>query len=241
MTTNCLKETTNKMKSLADITHPELVAALVKPGEQIVNETNDYDRLLWLLSSRLMVAAATLFDTIKRLAIYRKNLDADKIHAALNQVDENTGLIRIYLYGLKSGEMVEKVSMSAEQAHLWHMISALAGESGELLEGFLKHLCDGEPFDIDNTVEELGDIEFYLEGIRAPLNVPVGLVKELNIKKLSKRYVGLTYSDKSAQERADKTEVLHQIESVEDDLTHSQGCATLRGEPICTCPVIDQN
>ncbi len=54
-------------------------------------------------------------------------------------------------------------SLTPEKAHIWHMASCLPGEAGELLEGIL-HWEPGQP--TDNLVEELGDIEFYLEGYR---------------------------------------------------------------------------
>lgn len=56
-------------------------------------------------------------------------------------------------------------SMTAEKAHAMHMAVGVAGEAGELLECFQKH-AQGEPLDMENAVEELGDIEFYLEGLR---------------------------------------------------------------------------
>ena len=49
--------------------------------------------------------------------------------------------------------------MTSEKAHLWHMATGLSGEAAELLDH------NGA----DNLLEELGDIEFYLEGIRESL------------------------------------------------------------------------
>lgn len=55
-----------------------------------------------------------------------------------------------------------------------------------------------------NVVEELGDLEFYMEGLRQATGITREECLEGNIAKLGKRYQGLKYSDKSAQERADK-------------------------------------
>lgn len=49
--------------------------------------------------------------------------------------------------------------LNSASAHLLHMAVGVSGEVGELIEGVLNH--QGR----DNQVEELGDIEFYLEGI----------------------------------------------------------------------------
>lgn len=159
--------------------------------------------------------------------------------------------------------------LTPEKADAWHMASGAHGESGELLEGIA---CG----DFDNMAEELGDIEFFVEGVRSIVglqyeavvegcypgntavisdkNSEIGLViatakifdaikrwviynKELdrevliealreyefwmnevrkqyglarsevldaNIAKLSKRYKKLIYSNEAAQARADK-------------------------------------
>ena len=53
-------------------------------------------------------------------------------------------------------------------------------------------------------IEELGDIEFYLGGLRQCLNVGRNETIQANIEKLGKRYSGWHYSDESARKRADK-------------------------------------
>ena len=50
-------------------------------------------------------------------------------------------------------------SLTPVKAHLWHMASCIMGEVAELITAI-------ESCDADNTLEELGDIEFYLEGYR---------------------------------------------------------------------------
>lgn len=57
---------------------------------------------------------------------------------------------------------------------------------------------------MENVIEELGDIEFYLEGMRQQLGITREQTLEANISKLSKRYHSGSYSDTQAQERADK-------------------------------------
>lgn len=95
-------------------------------------------------------------------------------------------------------------SMSADKAHLMHMVMGVSGEVGELLDAIKKHIAYNKPLDYAHIVEELGDIEYYLEGLRQGLNIQRDFVLEENVKKLSKRYPGLNYSDAAAQARADK-------------------------------------
>jgi NTP pyrophosphatase (non-canonical NTP hydrolase) len=102
----------------------------------------------------------------------------------------------------KPGEDV-LASLTPEKAHLWHMITGLSGEVGELLDSIKKHVIYNKELDIGNVVEEKGDIEFYLKGLRTALNITREEVLRHNLLKLAKRYGG-KYSDSAAQARADK-------------------------------------
>lgn len=95
-------------------------------------------------------------------------------------------------------------TLSAENAHLLHMAVGVSGEAGELLDAVKKAVIYNKPLDRVNMIEELGDLEFYMEGIRAAIGVSRGEVLHANTEKLMKRYSGLSYSDKAAQDRADK-------------------------------------
>jgi NTP pyrophosphatase (non-canonical NTP hydrolase) len=103
----------------------------------------------------------------------------------------------------KSGEQI-KVDMTGHEAHLMHMVMGIAGEAGELLDAIKKSIIYRKPLDYPNVIEELGDLEFYMEGLRQGLRITRDEVLEANISKLSVRYECLKYSDKSAQERKDK-------------------------------------
>lgn len=95
-------------------------------------------------------------------------------------------------------------SLTPQKADLWHMGTGVSGEAGELLDAIKKHVIYNKPIDIENVIEELGDLEFYMEGIRQNLGITREQTIEQNISKLSVRYNGLTYSDQKAQDRADK-------------------------------------
>jgi NTP pyrophosphatase (non-canonical NTP hydrolase) len=93
--------------------------------------------------------------------------------------------------------------MTSRDAHLIHMILGISGEAGELLDAIKKSVIYLRPLDIPNIIEELGDLEFYMEGLRERLNITREQVLQDNINKLTIRY-GKMYSDKSANERKDK-------------------------------------
>lgn len=94
--------------------------------------------------------------------------------------------------------------VSPDMIGLIHMILGVAGETGELLDAIKKAAIYQKPIDMENVIEELGDIEFYLEGMRQQLGITREQTLEANIEKLSKRYHSGSYSDTQAQERADK-------------------------------------
>lgn len=96
--------------------------------------------------------------------------------------------------------------LSPTRAHDLHMAVGISGEAGELLDAVKKGSIYNKPYDRENLVEELGDIEFYMEGLRQSLNITREETIAANTAKLGKRYSEGTYSNKQAQDRADKSE-----------------------------------
>jgi NTP pyrophosphatase (non-canonical NTP hydrolase) len=86
-----------------------------------------------------------------------------------------------------------------------HMAIGISGEAGELLDAIKKQVIYRKPLDRENVLEELGDLEFYMEGIRQGLGITREQCLAANIAKLGKRYEGMRYTDTAAQERADKS------------------------------------
>ena len=99
-----------------------------------------------------------------------------------------------------------KDQLTSNHVQLIHMIMGIAGETGELLDAVKKHVMYGKPLDIDNVVEELGDIEFYLAGLRQELGIGRLSILNFNYQKLSMRYPEGSYSDAAAINRADKAQ-----------------------------------
>jgi len=94
--------------------------------------------------------------------------------------------------------------MSAGDAHCLHMAIGVSGEAGELIDAVKKAVIYRKPLDRENVVEELGDLEFYMEGLRQGYGITREETLDANMAKLGKRYSGGTYSDTAAQQRADK-------------------------------------
>ncbi|NQZ74608.1 MAG: nucleoside triphosphate pyrophosphohydrolase family protein [Ekhidna sp.] len=103
----------------------------------------------------------------------------------------------------KDGAEIKK-QLTPKQTHILHMAVGISGESGELLDAIKKCCIYQKPLDRVNVIEELGDLEFYMEGLRTGLGITREETIKANINKLGKRYSSGTYSNEQAQARADK-------------------------------------
>lgn len=86
-----------------------------------------------------------------------------------------------------------------------HAAIGIAGEAGEVLDAVKKMWVYNKPLDIENLIEELGDIEFYMQALRSLINVSRPDVLRANISKLRKRYP-TGYTDALAIARLDKAD-----------------------------------
>ena len=97
-----------------------------------------------------------------------------------------------------------ELQFTPTQCDMIHAILGISGECGELLDTIKKHVIYGKSLDMINIVEELGDMEFYLEHLRTICGVTREETIRANMGKLAVRYPGYNYTDAKAKERADK-------------------------------------
>ncbi len=91
------------------------------------------------------------------------------------------------------------------QDGIMHAAIGVAGEAGEILDAVKKMWVYNQPLDRKNIIEELGDIEYYLQALRSVLYISRDSVIDLNVAKLRKRYPH-GYTDAAAKARADKND-----------------------------------
>lgn len=87
--------------------------------------------------------------------------------------------------------------------NLLHPAVGISGEAGELLDAIKKVWIYNKATDVENIVEELGDILFYIQMMANIFDTTIEDLIEENVRKLEKRYP-TGYSDKDAVARADK-------------------------------------
>lgn len=128
-------------------------------------------------------------------------MTTEPVNATLtNEIElKQSNMVRVLA---KPGEDILS-SLTPAKCHLWHMITGVQGEVGELTDALKKHIIYGKELDRENVIEELGDVEFYLEGIRQGLEISRTETLTANQAKLAERYKG-AYSDQAAIEREDK-------------------------------------
>jgi NTP pyrophosphatase (non-canonical NTP hydrolase) len=118
-----------------------------------------------------------------------------------NSMQEHARMVALLV---KPGDQI-KEEMTAHDAHILHMAVGIIGEAGELIDAIKKKVIYQKPLDMLNVIEELGDIEFYLEGLRTALALNRDETLDANISKLAKRYgEKFQYTNQAAQERKDK-------------------------------------
>lgn len=100
--------------------------------------------------------------------------------------------------------------VETEKEMMLHAALGVCGEAGELADALKKRFVYGKPLDLQNLVEELGDLRFYMEAIMNHFGISDTEVLQSNANKLALRYKSLTYSDVAAITRADKA---HQEET----------------------------
>ena len=86
-----------------------------------------------------------------------------------------------------------------------NMCMGLAGETGETVDIFKKHIYQGKDLDINDVIEEVGDILWYIANLCNVNKITMKECMESNVEKLRKRYPN-GFSIKDALERADKND-----------------------------------
>lgn len=177
-------------QKVLDTTFPAMVDELAKPGADMI-ATLKFTGFL-----RLLQVCSKLIDKGNELDVIKKEVVYNKDPATLPPFSQ------FLLPGSQQlGGAFE--TLTPESMHMLHMAVGLAGEAAEMLEQVVNHIL-GATLDGENVREEGGDAMFYIQGLMNGIETSTGEMQFANkVKLLGKRYAK-GYSDKAAQERADK-------------------------------------
>lgn len=177
-------------EEIAGIIYSGMVSELAKPGQAMLDTLKFSGFLNLLQICCKVIDRGNELDLVKKVIVYNKD------PRELPPFSE---------FKLPSSQGLGKAldEMTPEKMHLLHMAVGLAGEAAEMLEQVMSHVLGAE-LDGENVREEAGDALFYtvglLNGIQTSLH-ETALANKVKLK--GKRYKN-GYSDKAAQERADK-------------------------------------
>lgn len=161
----------------------------------------------------LLITASQIADTAKRAIFYGKPLDDRKFYSGLetlaNQADE--------MLGNPAGPSDAAEGESPVNLRLLHAGLGMFGESGELLEALQKQL-NGEPLDLVNVAEELGDVDWYKAIGHDATGVSEEDTRAKVIAKLKKRY-----PEKFDSERAHERDLAAERAALEGTTAESAG------------------
>lgn len=187
VSTNAPELTQEDRQKIVSTPFDQMVTDLAKPGQVMKDELKFSGFLALLQICRAVVNKGNELDTVKKRIVYNKDVPG----APELRLPSSQGLAEAF------------DNLDAEKMHLLHMAVGLAGEAGEMLEAVVKHIL-GAQLDGENIREEAGDASFYIVGLLNGIETELDEALLANkVKLLGKRYRN-GYSDKAAQERADK-------------------------------------
>lgn len=111
---------------------------------------------------------------------------------------------RLLVQDLKKPDAEILASLLPGDCELIHMGFGICGEAGELLDAINKYVIYRCALDRENVIEELGDLEFFMEGLRQSLGIYREETLQANIDKLRARYPERRYTNHHAIARNDK-------------------------------------
>lgn len=161
--------------------HPDMVTELAKPGQAIVDSMTPQKFGTLGQALGFVIGASEGLDRVKKLVIYNKPI-----------------------VGVELKGEYPTLTFDADKAHLLHMAVGVVGEAGELADAIAAHAFENAELDVENVKEELGDLLFYIQGVLTGVGSSLEEVLLRNKAKLLGLRYKDGYSDKAAQERADK-------------------------------------
>lgn len=149
------------------------------------------------------VSVGGVLDIMKKHIFYGKPVDTN---TALNQIEiaidtlndlrqdfqngsiHDTDRVEMFEYQTTFFTEIGPKSLSVQNPRILHVALGLATESSEILEAIINQM-HGEPLDLVNLSEEIGDINWYANGIFPDASgISYNKYLQTNIAKLAVRY-----------------------------------------------------
>lgn len=186
------------------MTHPELVAALVKPATQLIADLTSQTAHLMHMAIGISGEVAELCSCLKR-DIIKLDPSEDGIIDSQNLIEE-LGDLEFYIEGYYQGIFGNHEKRRRSARPPGNELVGLVIEAGELLDITKKAALYCKPLEAEKALKCLENIHGFMAGIYARHSIAHEFALGCNIEKLQKRYNKGKFTNQSAQERADKKE-----------------------------------
>ena len=184
---------------MTTITHPELVAALAKSGQAIMDEMTPQAMHCLHMAVGVSGEVGELCQAFEQAGA-SGNLDMDNLI-------EELGDLEFYLEGLRQGLRLTRADVDAVYVPKVSGAIPLEGlviHAANLLDLVKKYSIYVKPVDMPNIMNELRALDLCMSGIYSDGGLDSAMVLQRNIDKLTVRYSSGSYSNQQAQTRADK-------------------------------------
>lgn len=197
------------------ITHPQLVTALVKQPGQILVSLSKVKVDLWHAATGISGEAGELLEAILFQdlveGIDHTNLTEEigDIYFYVEQLVQRTG-IEIDWEAVRELAYNQQITADAQFYHA----GCVSVHASQVLDSVKKCAVYNKDLDLELLRNQVHAMLVSLYTVSIMFGITRDECLAANIAKLSKRYASLSYSDKAAQERADK-EIPGLVEAVE--------------------------
>lgn len=195
----------NMMTTLL-ISHPQLVAALVKKPQDILDTLSIYNVDLWHGATGVAGEAgelleAILFPPAEGIDVVNLREELGDLFFYMEQIVQRTGIILDW-DALHEQSRNNIISPDAAIQHA----ASIAVHGSQVLDTVKKAALYNKALDVELLTNQLSALAVSMLTLALMFGLSRGECLNANIIKLSKRYSSLSYSDQQAQDRADKVQ-----------------------------------
>lgn len=186
------------------ISHPQLVAALVKPPRDIINSMTEFTADLWHGATGVSGEAGELLEAVLFPPV--DGVDIDNLREELGDlffyIEQITQRAEISLDwdALYDQSRNNIISPDAAITHA----ASISVHGSQVLDTIKKAAIYNKALDKELLTNQLSALGVSMLTLAIMFGLSRGESLDANIQKLSKRYTSLHYSDVAAQARADK-------------------------------------
>lgn len=191
---------------MTTITHPQLVAKLVKPPQDILDTLNTFTVDLWHGATGVAGEAGELLEAIlfppqEGIDVVNLREELGDLFFYMEQIVQRTGIV------LDWDTLQEQArnNIISPDAAIQHAAS-VAVHGSQVLDTIKKAALYNKTLDVELLTNQLSALAVSMLTLALMFGLSRAEALHSNILKLSKRYASLAYSDQQAQDRADKVQ-----------------------------------